>query len=123
MTRKRADRADMIVRAIDRHTSRFGYAPSVREIMREVGLSSPAAVHHHLTALRKAGRLLDSEGQARAWVVAKRPDVDADAIELAWCLSVHGSRPPKVRPCKRHRVMAEWLTEIVLPRARELVSA
>ena len=117
MTRHNANRPQMILDVIAYAQSKRGAPPTVGEIGAAVGLSSPAAVHHHLQALVSAGRLRHS---ARRGYSIVPQEVTADAIELAWCLSVHGSRPPKVRPCKRHRLMAEWLAETVLPRARTL---
>lgn len=113
----------MILAFIEEYRSRMGYAPTVREIGEAVGLSSTSAVHHHLSRLRSVGALRMDSHRARS-VVVKRPadpTLGAAEIEMAWCLSTHGQRPPRVRPCKRHRVMAEWLAEIVLPKARALV--
>ena len=122
MTRHDPERADHILGYIEDFITEHGYGPSVREIARAMGLASTSAVHHWLRKLREAGRLDWSEHQARTLSV-RRPSLDdltTERIELAWCLSTHGAKPPKVRPCKRHRLMAEWLAEIVLPRALEL---
>lgn len=43
-----------------------GYAPSVREIMRAVGLSSTATVHYHLSALQDMGALTVDGSKSRA---------------------------------------------------------
>lgn len=43
-----------------------GYAPSVREIMRAVGLRSTATVHYHLSALQAAGFLTLDSSKNRA---------------------------------------------------------
>ena len=120
MTRHRSDRPDMILRFIARYTDENERPPSVREIGAAVGLSSTAAVTYRLDQLVKQGLL--RHAPFRGYNLPPEHDVTADALELAWCLSVHGSKPPKVRPCKRHRVMAEWLVEIVLPRARDLAA-
>lgn len=122
MTKHRADRAEMIRGFIVDFTADRGYAPSVREIMAGVGLSTPSAVQHHLIALRKAGLIADPQARARG-NLAPAPRPTAKDIQLAWCLSSHGMRPPKVRPCQRHKLMSEWIAEIVLPRAEEIALA
>lgn len=120
MTRHRKDRGDLILGFIEEYKVGHGYAPSVREIADAVGLAGPSGVKYHLDALRSAGRLRAASYRARSWTVPQQPKLTADRIELAYCLSAHGSKPPKVRPCKRHRMMAEWFTEIVIPRALAL---
>ncbi|MGZ6255799.1 MAG: LexA family protein, partial [Candidatus Limnocylindria bacterium] len=51
MTRHDAERRKKILESIARIVAERGYPPSVREIAEAVGLASPSAVHHHLTAL------------------------------------------------------------------------
>lgn len=43
-----------------------GYPPTVREIMKAVGLSSTASVHYHLSALRDLGEISTEEKCSRA---------------------------------------------------------
>lgn len=43
-----------------------GYAPSVREIGRAVGLKSPSTVHFHMKGLEEAGVIVKAEGKTRA---------------------------------------------------------
>lgn len=43
-----------------------GYPPTVRQIMRAVGLSSTASVHYHLAALRELGEIDMEEKRSRA---------------------------------------------------------
>lgn len=122
MTKHHAERAAEILDVIADYSAEYGYAPSVREIMERVGLASTSAVQYHLTKLRKDGLIEEADGRARALVAHRepKPELTADRLELAWCYSVHGAKPPKVRPCKRHRLMAEWLVEVVIPTARAI---
>lgn len=120
MTKHRADRPDMIRRYIADYTQANGVPPSIREIAQGVGLSSTSAVHHHLKALQSSGQIERRSMIARGARVS--PRLTAEQIEMAWCLSSHGTRPPRVRPCKRHRLMAEWLAEIVLPKAYSIAA-
>lgn len=50
-----------------------GYAPTVREIGAAVGLRSTASVHHHLAALRAAGRIDYPAEKKRAISLPERP--------------------------------------------------
>jgi repressor LexA len=59
------DRARQIVEFIADHIQTRGYAPSVREIMEEVGLSSTSSVQHHLNRLIRLGILQRVAGRAR----------------------------------------------------------
>lgn len=43
-----------------------GYAPSIREIMQAVGLSSTASVHYHLSELQRSGEINVEGGKNRA---------------------------------------------------------
>lgn len=48
------------------YSSRYGYAPSVREIAAAVGLKSPSTVHFHLKGLEEAGMISRDSGKPRA---------------------------------------------------------
>lgn len=66
MTRHKADRADLIVDVIREFTASRGFAPSIREIAERVNLASTSAVHHHLRALAKTGRITYQDATARS---------------------------------------------------------
>ena len=57
MTRHDAERRQRILELIARYVAEHGFPPSVREIAEAVGLASPSAAHHHLTALERDGLL------------------------------------------------------------------
>jgi repressor LexA len=57
VTRHDAERKTKILDYIAATLRARGYPPSVREIMRAVGLASPSAVHHHLQILEREGYL------------------------------------------------------------------
>lgn len=59
---KRAEILDFL----RRFTSENAYPPSVREIMRGVGLKSTASVHYHLAALEAAGEIRMDASKNRA---------------------------------------------------------
>lgn len=60
-----------IVEAITRLTLENGYAPSIREIASDVGLSSPDTVAHHLVALRDKGLVTWRPGLSRTLKVVE----------------------------------------------------
>src|SRR5918996_756674 len=66
VTRHDAERRQRIVDYIAHTVEERGYPPSVREIAEAVGLASTSAVHHHLIALEKEGRLQKEATRSRA---------------------------------------------------------
>ena len=58
-------RQKQILEFITRFLEKRGYAPSLKEIGAEFGLSSPATVHKHLLALEARGRIRRSRGRRR----------------------------------------------------------
>ena len=58
-------RQKQILEFITRFLEKRGYAPSLKEIGAEFGLSSPATVHKHLAALEARGRIRRSRGRRR----------------------------------------------------------
>jgi repressor LexA len=51
---------------VKRHAARHGYPPTVRDIGRAVGLTSPSTVHAHLASLERAGLLRRDPAKPRA---------------------------------------------------------
>jgi len=49
-----------------------GYAPTVREVARGVGLATPSAAYHHLVLLERDGRLQWKTTIARSLRVVQR---------------------------------------------------
>lgn len=66
MTKHDALRKQRIIDYIAASVRESGYPPSVREIAAAVGLASTSAVHHHLSALEKEGKLERDATQSRA---------------------------------------------------------
>lgn len=58
-------RQKQILEFIARFIEKRGYGPSLMEIGAEFGLSSPATVHKHLSALEARGRIRRSRGRRR----------------------------------------------------------
>jgi len=66
VTKHDALRKQRIINYIAASVRESGYPPSVREIAAAVGLASTSAVHHHLSALEKEGKLERDATQSRA---------------------------------------------------------
>lgn len=59
---------------IQRYTNQHGFAPSVREIARAVGIKSTRAVQYHIDILVRDGLLERQDRRARTLRTAQRPD-------------------------------------------------
>lgn len=64
--RMTARRREVLV-LFDSFTARNGYSPSVRELMRELGLRSPSTVQAHLEILERDGFLIKEPARIRPW--------------------------------------------------------
>ena len=76
MTRHDTERRKKILESIARIVAERGYPPSVREIAEAVGLASPSAVHHHLTALERDGMIERGSHSSRALRLTVRADAE-----------------------------------------------
>ena len=66
MDLKVTKRQQEIVEFIKRYSARHGYPPTVRDIGKAIGLTSPSTVHAHLTNLEKVGLLRRDPSRPRA---------------------------------------------------------
>ena len=74
MPRKRPElnsREKSILRYIEKQIMNVGYAPSVREIGKSVGLSSTATVHGYLTKLEEKGYVKKCDPDLCAFIIYK----------------------------------------------------
>jgi repressor LexA len=108
MTRHDAERRKKILECIARTVSERGYPPSVREIAEAVGLASPSAVHHHLTALERDGLLERGSHSSRAVRLTVRGEAE---------LGLSARRPSPVERPERSRV-----TPFRMPLERETLA-
>lgn len=69
---------DLITQSIDK----YGYAPTLTEIAQELGLSSLATVHEHLTALEKKGLIRRYRGAVRGIELLDTEKKQEDNVEL-----------------------------------------
>ncbi|TML32356.1 MAG: transcriptional repressor LexA [Actinobacteria bacterium] len=66
MDLKLTKRQQEIFEFIKRYSARHGYPPTVRDIGKAIGLTSPSTVHAHLTNLEKVGLLRRDPSRPRA---------------------------------------------------------
>lgn len=59
------NRREMIIEAINKLTAEHGYAPSLKEIAKSVGLKSTSTVKGHLDRLKEDGRIEFEENMNR----------------------------------------------------------
>ena len=73
-TKELTVRQKQILRYITKQIQSNGYAPSVREIGKAVGLSSTATVHSHLQKLEKLGYIKKENQKGRTLRILKKED-------------------------------------------------
>lgn len=71
VTKRQKEILDFILEFMDKH----GYNPSLREIGRTLGLSSPSSVHEQIKKLRQAGFLDQKEGSRQFFPTGKALDL------------------------------------------------
>ena len=70
-------REKAIIKAIEKSVNAKGYAPSVREIGKEVGLSSTATVHGYLERLQDTGYIRKEDNKGRTLKLLKNSEGEA----------------------------------------------
>lgn len=89
---------DCIAEAI----ARQGYAPSVREICAELGLTSPSTVHFHIKHLAEMGLIERAPGKGRAIVLADREGTEKSVPPAAAApAAAAGGEPAEERSARR----------------------
>jgi SOS-response transcriptional repressor LexA len=69
------NRQDQIVEFIKSHVTEKGYAPTIREITKAVGLQSSSTTHGHLERLKKKGVITWENGSVRTLKLVVKPEV------------------------------------------------
>lgn len=76
------------------YIQKLGFAPSVREIAKAVGLSSLATVHEHLKTLEKKGLIKRITGVSRAIEITYNPDtIKTSEVELPLYGYIQAGKP------------------------------
>ena len=76
-----------ILRFIHQHTLEHGFAPSIREISLETGITSTSVVNYNLERLINCGYLMKSRGKSRAVGLTERGLAlfePVQSIEVKW---------------------------------------
>lgn len=76
-------RQRQILDFLHQYIQKYGHAPTLTEICQAIGVSSPATVHEHLSALHKKGIIRRMGGQVRG--------IEIIATDLAQSISSPGS--------------------------------
>lgn len=69
---KSYEKTNKVLEFCKAYVDEYGYAPTIREIGKGVGLSSTSVVHRHMQRLFRNGRFeTEHPGEARAFRIAK----------------------------------------------------
>lgn len=68
MTKHNPNRRDEVKQFVVEFTREHGFGPTVREITKAVGLSSPSSTLHHLDVLEQSGDIKRTRNRARTVV-------------------------------------------------------
>ncbi len=86
MTLLQDSKGQRIFTYVSMHITTRGFAPTIREIMEGVGISSTSVVSRHLNQLHDLGHLVRSEGLARGIALG-----DAAGMNLNFSLMCHAA--------------------------------
>lgn len=80
--RELSDRQKSILVFVREHIDQHGYAPTVREIGDQAGLSSTSTVHRHLERLKEDGYLTDDQKSPRTLQVVSGTSPEKNIIKV-----------------------------------------
>lgn len=78
LTKKQSEALEAIREFLARHN----YAPSYRDVMRDMGIKSPATAYNHVQALREKGYIKLREGQMRSIELTDKARLFAKSVEV-----------------------------------------
>jgi repressor LexA len=96
---------DSILRYIETFRNTKGYSPTVREIARGCGISSPSVAHYHLNALERAGLLNREKEKFRS---ISLPNESIASVEVP-LLGVIAAGHPIWAPDETPQTATEWI--------------
>lgn len=91
-------RQRQIVEFIQNFIKKYGYSPTLMEIARAMGLSSPATIYEHLRALEKKGIVKRNSGEVRGLEIVQEVELAIDSepslgVELPLLGYIHAGKP------------------------------
>ncbi|HLD25428.1 MAG TPA: transcriptional repressor LexA [Candidatus Andersenbacteria bacterium] len=89
LTKKQSEALD----AIREYLAAHKYSPSYRDVMRAMGIKSPATAYSHVQALRKKGYLRLRTGKMRSAILTEKADAFTRGIELPLAGIIAAGRP------------------------------
>lgn len=78
LTKKQSEALEAIREFLSKHN----YAPSYRDVMRDMGIKSPATAYNHVQALRDKGYITLREGHMRSVELTDKARLFAKSVEL-----------------------------------------
>lgn len=89
LTKKQGEALDVIRNFLAQHN----YAPSYRDVMRAMGIKSPATAYNHVQALKEKGYLTLRGGQMRSVELTEKANVFVRSITLPLMGIIAAGRP------------------------------
>lgn len=91
-------RQRQILEFVAKFIKKYGYGPTLTEIGKSMGLSSPATIHEHLKALKRKGVIRRNENEVRGIEIVAQYDTGftsepALGVELPLLGYIHAGRP------------------------------
>jgi repressor LexA len=78
LTKKQSEALEVIRQFLAKHN----YAPSYRDVMRDMGIRSPATAYNHVQALKEKGYIKLRDGQVRSVELTEKSNMFTKSVEL-----------------------------------------
>lgn len=89
LTKKQSEALEVIRQFLATHN----YAPSYRDVMRKLGIKSPATAYNHVQALKEKGYIKLKDGQMRSVELADKANIFIKSVELPLVGTIAAGRP------------------------------
>lgn len=89
LTKKQSEALEVIRQFLVTHN----YAPSYRDVMRKLGIKSPATAYNHVQALKEKGYIKLKDGQMRSVELADKANIFIKSVELPLVGTIAAGRP------------------------------
>jgi repressor LexA len=89
LTKKQSEALEVIKQFLATHN----YAPSYRDVMRNMGIKSPATAYNHVQALKEKGYIQLKDGQMRSMELTPKSNLFTKSVELPLLGSIAAGVP------------------------------